>query len=117
MKQHLLPLLLLITTTILSSNAFTKNIIKDEYALRHYFHPNNEPKGLYIVNFDFFNTQPGYDFFYTLTYRIYCPTSTVREITDGKIQPSRTAIQEDRLKYAGQQIIRPIVKTICSNKG
>ena len=53
------------------------------------------------------------DFSYDLTYRVYCPTKTVRDITEGKIGKSRTAIQEDKQVFGGDNVMRGIVRQIC----
>ena len=83
------------------------------YTIENYFHPNNEPKGLFVVNFNLYNGEPGYDYSYDLTYRVYCPTKTVRDITEGKVGKSRTAVQEDRVAFGGENVMRGIVRQIC----
>jgi hypothetical protein len=83
------------------------------YEIQNYFHPNTEPKGLLIVNFNYYSGEYMNDFSYDLTYRVYCPTKTVRDITEGKIGKSRTAIQEDKQVFGGDNVMRGIVRQIC----
>lgn len=84
-----------------------------DYNITNYFHPNNEPKGLMVVNFNYYSGEPGYDFSNDMTYRVYCPTKTVRDITEGKIGQSRTANQEDKQEFGGDNVMRGIVRQIC----
>ncbi len=50
------------------------------------YHPKKEPKGLYIVDIEINGVSK--------TYRIYCPTKMVRDITNGIYGKSRTAHEE-----------------------
>lgn len=68
-------------------------------------------KGLYVVNFDLLGWQG--ESMATHTYRIYCPTKTVRNISNGIIRPARTAAQEDAQVWSGDYTLRYVVKTIC----
>lgn len=99
----------ILTVTTMSANASPMR----GYEISNYFHPNNEPKGLMVVNFNYYNGEPGQDFSYDMTYRVYCPTKTVRDITEGKIGQSRTAIQEDKQEFGGDNVMRGIVRQVC----
>jgi len=70
-----------------------------------YQHPRSEPQGLYIVGFNY----AGY--FYQ--YRIYCPSATVREITNGSWGTARKAYQEDRRNFRNVRVVREAVDYVC----
>lgn len=109
MKKILQGLLATVMLTTLTANASPMR----GYEISNYFHPNNEPKGLMVVNFNYYSGEVGNDFSYDFTYRVYCPTKTVRDITEGKIGQSRTAIQEDKQAFGGDNVMRGIVRQIC----
>lgn len=112
MKKCFLLLSLLSFSSIFMSNSIAAGPAEG-YVIHNYFQPKNEQKGLYIVNFNYYSyTQDLY-----LTYRIYCPTKTVRNISKGIIGVSRTAKQEDQLQFNNDQVLQAISKQICfSNK-
>lgn len=98
MKKWLLAVGLLLGANTAMANPY----------LIDYFHPNNEPRGLFVVNFN-------YDGMYK-TYRVYCPTKMVRDISNGAVDASRTATQEDRRFYGNRQVLRAIVRQVCVSK-
>lgn len=68
-------------------------------------------KGLYVVDFDLLGWQG--ESMATHTYRVYCPTKTVRNISNGITRPARTAKQEDMQVWSGDYTLRYVVKAIC----
>lgn len=108
MKQQL-KWLALFGLCAFSSTSFANQ----NFVINNYFHPNTEPKGLYIVNFDYYDYEISPMYKKKLTYRVYCPTKTVRDITSGKIDKARTAIQEDRHYFGNQNVLQAITKQVC----
>jgi len=62
-------------------------------------HPKNEPEGLYIVD-----VKSGGKL---QTYRVYCPTKMVREITNGTWGKSRKA----------SEVLTPVLEEVCRQQG
>ncbi len=75
------------------------------------YHPKNEPAGLYIVDLEV-----GDSYSMPMTYRVYCPTSTVRNITNGKWGKSRKVYDEDRIKHNGSGIFTDGFNQVCKKK-
>jgi len=67
--------------------------------------PPREPAGLLICGFNVYNTN--------YQYRIYCPNSTVRNITNGSWGQARTAVAEDNFQFGGEDIITKVVREVC----
>ncbi len=109
MKRIFQTILAFTTLIILTASASPMR----GYIIEHYFHPNTEPKGLLVVSFNYYSGEPGNDFSYDMTYRVYCPTKTVRDITEGKMGQSRTAVQEDKQVFGGDHVMRGIVRQVC----
>ncbi len=55
------------------------------------YHPPKEPTGLYIVDMQINNS--------FMTYRVYCPTQTVRNITKGTWNKARKVQDADRIAH------------------
>lgn len=108
MKQQLKWLALFGLCAFSSASFANQNFI-----IHNYFHPNTEPKGLYIVNFDYYDYEISPMYKKKLTYRVYCPTKTVRDITSGKIDKARTAVQEDRHYFGNKNVLQAITKQVC----
>jgi hypothetical protein len=73
--------------------------------LTNYYHPKSEPAQLYIVDFDYGTTHK--------TYRVYCPTGMVRDISNGGWKKARKAYVEDRVKYGNNRVVREIFEEVC----
>lgn len=79
-------------------------------------HPKGEPKGLYIVDFraTSLETNQATDH----TYRVYCPTSTVRNITaNQKTGDLMTAVDEDAIAFNNGTVLQKVVQSVCANEG
>ena len=70
-----------------------------------YIHPRSEPKGLYIVSFQ-------YDNLY-YQYRVYCPKADVRNITNDRWGKTRKAYKEDRVQFRNKRVLREAVDYVC----
>ena len=76
------------------------------------YHPSREPAGLYVVDFQVTNNDTGNQSL--LTYRVYCPTKNVRNISNAASRRvMRTAIKEDAAFFQGIPIMQDIVRTVC----
>lgn len=93
-------ILLTIVTSLYSDNYGNRNIY-----VNNYYHPRSEPKGLYIVDFYYYNRY--------YQYRVYCPTGDVREITNGYWGKARKAYREDRRNFRSVRVVREAVDTVC----
>ena len=71
------------------------------------YHPQSEPEELYIVEF---KAQENAS---VKTYRMYCPTGMVRDISNGSFKKARKAYIEDRVKYDNRMIIRNVFESVC----
>ncbi len=71
-----------------------------------YYHPKSEPRGLYIVEFTYAKTY--------YTYRMYCPTGEVRDITGGRWGKARKAYEEDRRYFNGSRAVRSAFDEVCN---
>ncbi len=72
----------------------------------NYTHPKSEPDQLFIVNFSYENK--------IKTYRVYCPSEEVRDITNSKWGKARKAYVEDKVRYENKRVIRQVVDKICN---
>lgn len=97
MKLFKIILIFLSFTVISSANT---NVIVNDY-----YHPQSEPRGLYIVDFTYDNSY--------YTYRMYCPTGMVRDITGGSWGKDRKAYQEDRIYFGGARVVRSAFDAVC----
>jgi len=86
----------------------TVSIEANSPVLINYYHPQSEPNQLYIATFD--------DSYTTKTYRMYCPTGMVRDISNGSWKKSRKAYQEDKVKYGSKRIVRKIFDQVCNRQ-
>ena len=76
------------------------------------YHPSHEPVGLYIVDFQLTNRDTGNQNLFT--YRVYCPTKNVRNISNPARQGKmRTAAREDAAYFEGYSIMRGVVQSVC----
>lgn len=75
------------------------------------YHPKGEPKGLYIATLHL-----GDSYYVEKKYRIYCPTSTVRDITKVKWGKARTVWEEDNIVFNGEGYLFEDFKEICKRK-
>ncbi len=73
--------------------------------VRNYYHPQSEPRGLFIVDFEYRGV--GY------TYRMYCPSGEVRDITGGSWGKARKAYQEDHIYFEGARVVRSAFDQVC----
>jgi hypothetical protein len=73
--------------------------------LSGYYHPQGEPRGLYIVEFNYYGAE--------YQYRVYCPTSQVRNISGGSWGNSRSAHNEDRRYFNGERVLRSAINEVC----
>jgi len=80
-------------------------VAQTNFKINRWYHPKSEPKSLYIANITVNNKNK--------TYRIYCPTEMVRDITNGNWDESRTATDEDKKKFSGNFIVRRTMRRIC----
>ncbi|MFK5975514.1 MAG: hypothetical protein QM493_03295 [Sulfurovum sp.] len=71
-----------------------------------YYHPKSEPRGLYIVEFSYAKTY--------YTYRMYCPTGEVRDITRGHWGKARKAYKEDKRYFNGAMVLRSAYAEVCN---
>jgi len=96
MKKMRLTLLFLALSTMLSAGPSI---------LSGYYHPKSEPRGLYIVNFNYYGAE--------YQYRVYCPTRQVRNISNGRWGKSRRASTEDRRYFGGDRVLRSALSEVC----
>ena len=89
--------ILLSVTTILSARGAL---------VSSYYHPQSEPRGLYIVEFSYANAY--------YTYRMYCTTGDVGDITRGHWGKARKAYQEDRRYFNGAMVVRSAFEEVCN---
>ena len=76
------------------------------------YHPSREPSGLYVVDFHITNSETGNQNLFT--YRVYCPTNNVRNISGpSSRRVMRTAIREDAASFEGMPIMQDVVRTVC----
>jgi len=71
----------------------------------NYSHPPSEPQGLFVVDFNYGGVE--------YTYRIYCPSGEVRDITGGNWGKSRKAYQEDSIYFEGARVVRMAFDQVC----
>lgn len=83
-----------------STTLVARNIYNIEYQ-----HPRSEPRGLYIVSFNYSDRY--------FEYRVYCPRGDVRNITNGRWDKARKAYQEDRVRFRSQRVVREAVDYVC----
>ena len=81
----------------------------DNVVIQNIAHPAGEPTGLYVVDFD-------KDVNSSYTYRVYCPTNTVRNISNNRWGNNKTADAEDRDEFAGEPVLVQVLAYTCSNK-
>lgn len=81
----------------------------DGVVIQRIEHPSKEPVGLYIVDFD-------KDANSSYTYRVYCPTNTVRNISNNHWGQNKTAEAEDQDEFFGEQIMTQVLSYTCSNQ-
>jgi hypothetical protein len=82
--------------------------LKERYpVIINSYHPQSEPEELYIVEF---KTQENAS---VKTYRMYCPTGMVRDISNGSFKKARKAYIEDRVKYDNRMITRNVFESVC----
>ena len=93
-------ILFIFLSMTLVASAYSHNI-----RVTNYYHPKSEPKGLYIVDFTYNQSY--------FTYRVYCPTGEVREITGGSWGTSRKAYAEDRKYFRGARVVREAFDEVC----
>lgn len=73
--------------------------------LSGYYHPKSEPRGLYIIEFNYYGVE--------YKYRLYCPTKQVRNISGGRWGKSRSAYNEDRRYFDGDRVLRSAYNEVC----
>ena len=101
MKDAIMKLLsTFIIVVSLSSILMARNIRDVDF-----IHPRSEPRGLYIVTFNYA------DYYYE--YRVYCPNGDVRNITNGRWSKARKAYQEDRIRFNNLRVVREAVDYVC----
>lgn len=88
-------LVLIGATAVLSANVHVSS----------YYHPKSEPRGLYIVEFSYAQNY--------FTYRMYCPTGDVRDITAGHWGKARKAYKEDKRYFRGARVVRRAFDEVC----
>jgi len=86
---------------------FVSGIEAGEPRLANYYHPASEARGLYIVDFSYNGRHK--------SYRMYCPTGMVRDISDGAWKKARKAYVEDRVNYGSRMVVRNIFDRVCAS--
>lgn len=81
----------------------------DGVVIQRIEHPEKEPTGLYIVDFD-------KDANSSYTYRVYCPTNTVRNVSNNHWGQNKTANAEDQDEFSGEQIMTQVLSYICTKQ-
>lgn len=91
-------------TSIYQKEKSLKNI-----KITNYSHPEDEPKGLYIVDLQIGGRLK--------TYRLYCPKKMVRDITNNTYGKSRSIEDEDSIVFSGKSVLRKAYQKICFTAG
>ena len=89
-----------------NKNKDNSKVAKTDFKINSWRHLKSESKDLYKANITVNNKNK--------TYRIYCPTEMVRDITNGNWDKSRTATDEDKIKFSGNFIVRKAMRKICN---
>jgi hypothetical protein len=91
--------------TFVTMISLSAGLVASGVEVTSYIHPPSEPSGLYVVDFNYGGV--GY------TYRIYCPSAEVRDITGGHWGKSRKAYQEDSIYFEGARVVRVAYEQVC----
>ena len=78
---------------------------RDTLSIINWYHPKSEPKELYIVDFKYAGKKK--------TYRVYCPSGEVRDISNGKREKVRKSYTEDKVRYGNKRVLRTVFEKIC----
>jgi len=90
------------------SQVSEKERIFEQINLNSFFHPEDEPKGLYIVNVQIDNKSK--------TYRLYCPKKMVRDISNNIYGETRNIEDEDNQVFFGKEVLRKIYEKVCDKR-
>lgn len=69
-------------------------------------HPTSEPKGLIVVNFSLDGNK-------SYSYRIYCPTKMVRNVSNNQWGKDKHYIDEDATAFGGYPVLSGVIEQSC----
>ena len=98
---------MLFATTLVHAKTFHRYTVDVTNA----YHPPAETAGLYVVDFQVTSRESGNYRLYS--YRVYCPTNNVRDISGSEWGSARIAEEEDRLNFKNYPIMQEVVEDVC----